>query len=137
MEEAFYLGASDFIKDPWDHKEFVLRVNKLIGAFPLRDKENTLEILENGIRINGSIFSFGNKENSILHFLYINRNSIVSYTTLAQYLNMKTDNFEKNLHVYMSRLKKELSIALSDFPEDLIKIRNIFSKGYILEITCE
>jgi len=136
LEEAFHLGAEDYLKDNWTTIELILRLEKIMTLNQVSISGHTVEIGFNGMKVNNSPVSLTNRETKLMYLLYKNINSIVEYETLRHYIEIKTDNYEKSLYVTVSMLKKKLRKELPDLFPDKIYIHNISSIGYQLKISC-
>ena len=69
LEEAYCLGALDYLKNPWDILELILRVDKILNLEKINIGQNSIELLNSGIRINEKLKKLSKRETKILSIL--------------------------------------------------------------------
>lgn len=136
LHDAFLLGAEDYLKDPWDCSEMIIRVDKILNLKDICISGFNIEISLNAMRVNGIAVSLTKREIQIMYLLYKNLNSIVEYESLKKYMGIKSHNYEQSLYVTLSILKKKLNRNFPALFPDKISIRNISSMGYQLKFSC-
>jgi len=136
LEETFSLGADEYLKDPWNTTEMILRAEKLIPSERILKGNQTLLICPDGIRMNEVFFELNKRESSILQLLNCQRNNLISYSSLTRYLGIRSDNPEKSLHVYISRLRKNLTEYVPTFFPGVFNIINFPGRGYMMRTAC-
>jgi DNA-binding response OmpR family regulator len=129
------LGADDYVTKPFNHRELVLRINKLIHRVNQKKYIDQIEIGD--IRINPSSKSVfvldqpikltGNEFN-LLHYLAINENRVLSWQVLLKEIWGREPGEGGNelVKVNIRRLRKKLEPDSSN-PIYLI---NIWGMGY-------
>ena len=136
LEEAYCLGVLDYLKNPWDIVELILRVNKILNLEKIHIGQNSIEILSSGIRINERLRKLSKRETRILLLLFNNINQIVAYNTISRFINIQSDNYENSLYVSISKLNKKLYEFAPDVFPDQLKIQNTSGSGYMLRTVC-
>jgi DNA-binding winged helix-turn-helix (wHTH) protein len=137
LEEAFLAGATDYLKTPWDHKELIFRIEKIFSSQIIKSNSIHMEITDSGLIVNSTLFRLSKREIEIMTLLSNNRNCIVNYRVLAEYIGVKSKNYENTLYVTISTLRKKLKkISPSLFPH-IFDIENISSKGYLFRESVE
>lgn len=129
------LGADDYVTKPFNHRELVLRINKLLQR--VNQKKHSEQIEIGDIRINpGSKSVFvGDKqikltgnEFNLLHYLAINENRVLSWQVLLKEIwgREAGEGGNELVKVNIRRLRKKLEPDASN-PIYLI---NIWGMGY-------
>ncbi len=136
LEEAFLLGSFDYLKAPWTERELIHRLDKALSWQRVSSTFPPLEFLSNSVRIDGKSIALTQKEKGILFFLYTNRNTLCPYKSISGFIGIESENYEKTLFVYISRLKKKLKDSVPLLYPDVLNIRVIYREGYLLEIPC-
>ena len=136
LEEAFLMGSSDYLKAPWSCQEFILRLNGILNLSDLSPSDSALHFSDSFLIINNKKILLTERERDILYYLYINKNTICLYKGLAAFTGIQSENYENSLFVYISRLKNKLKRNIPELYPKVMKIRVIYKKGYILEMSC-
>lgn len=125
ISEAFKLGAVDYIKKPFHPQELIIRIK---SKFEQKKQEkpklfyNNLMLDEKNhiVFVDGQPETIGDIQFNVLKTFIENRNKIVPKEQLMNLLNNPSD---VALRVTINKLKNRYNLP----------IRNIRSKGYILE----
>lgn len=125
ISEAFQLGAVDYIKKPFHPQELIIRIKSKFSSKEQQDNVITynnivLDPKNNIVIVDGHPETIGEIQFKILKTLIENKNKIVTKEQLLAHMNNPSD---VALRVTINKLKNRY-----DLP-----IRNIRSKGYILE----
>ena len=125
ISEAFQLGAVDYIKKPFHPQELIIRIKSKFSSKEQQDNVITyndivLDPKNNIVIVDGHPETIGEIQFKILKTLLENKNKIVTKEQLLAHMNNPSD---VALRVTINKLKNRY-----DLP-----IRNIRSKGYILE----
>ncbi len=136
LEEAFLLGASDYIKPPWNYKEFFIRILQAVNLDRMTINNHTISISWEGLMFDQKTIPLTSRELSILMLLNTNRNTLVKYETISHFIDIQSDKYENTLYVYICRIKKKLKENMPELYPDYINIIRISKKGYILKYPC-
>lgn len=126
-------GCDGYITKPFNHSEFIIRINKFIDRVP--KKKNTTLILDNiKIEMNkkevvydGEIVSLSKNEFSILEYFVINRGILLSKPKILNYMwNDDFDVSEKAIDQCLKRLRKKIPLL----KENIVAKRGF---GYMLK----
>jgi len=138
--QGLELGADDYITKPFDLRELMLRLERILKT---KESFDTLsdEIMIGPLKIwfkryevsdaSGSIISLSQKECAILELLFLKKNDVVSRDKIIEEIWGK-NSFPSNRTVdnYIVKLRKWSQTA----SDDDIKISSIRGIGYKLEI---
>ncbi len=121
MKQGFNAGADDYIKNPFDREELVIRIKSgylketLIGY-----KDISYDPIGREIRKAETIIGLSNILANLFHIFINNKNKIITTDTLLDELTQPNNNA---LRVNISKLKNRLNLD----------IKNIKGVGYMLE----
>lgn len=125
-------GADDYLVKPFEPRELVLRIKKLLERKP-PEKQQNISIFgnysfntENGdLRKDGKIITLSSTEASLLKILALNLNNSVSREEISQKMNGIS---ERSIDVQITRLRKKIE----DDPSNPVFIQTARGQGYIL-----
>ena len=129
-------GANDYMIKPFDFIELEARIRNLIR----RSFTQQPTIIEcRGMQINASnklvtlndtVINLTKKEYSILEYLMLNKNKVISAEMLIEHVwDSDVDLFSNSLKYHIHSLKKKIS----NVSNDIEIIKNIRNQGYIME----
>lgn len=133
--KGYKLGADEYVTKPIDEEVLVAKIDAILGRRDQK-KEVTDLVFDNLIlHYKEQILDVGEvrhqltaRENDLLKMLMERQGKLVSRQELLMALWGSTDEFSrKSMDVFISRLRKYLQEGST------IKIRNIHSKGFVLE----
>ncbi|MEX0798715.1 MAG: response regulator transcription factor [Bacteriovoracaceae bacterium] len=141
--EGLDMGAEDYITKPFDLRELILRLERILKS------QSDLEVLSEEITLGdlkiwfknfevqdgkGEILSLSQKEQAILEMLYLRKNQVVSRDDIIESVWGK-NSFPSNRTVdnYIVKLRKWLESS----KEEAAKISSVRGIGYKLEIKGE
>lgn len=120
MAEGFKLGAMDYIKKPFVPEELIIRIEAKFTDTTLRYRNISYNTILKRVLVDGIVVDIGIVSTKLFVKLLENIGNIVSKDELLECLDVASENA---LRVNLTKLKQKLSID----------IKNIRSKGYILE----
>lgn len=136
---GFELGASDYLKKPFNMQELIVRIKSLVNRAHIekveKDKERfaignyTFDSVTQKLVFAGSEQELSHRESEILKRLCLNRNDVVDTQNILLDL-WGDDSFfnTRSLHVFITKLRHKLSDDKS------IRIVNVRGIGYKLII---
>ncbi|WP_168203522.1 winged helix-turn-helix domain-containing protein [Oceanispirochaeta crateris] len=136
LEQSFFAGASDYLKDPWNCQELIIRTQPFLENMRLSFGSDCIDCSHGSLRINNKLISITCSQYRLLNILMKNLNSFVNYQILANHTGTKSDRADKSIHVHIHNLKKILKEELPELYGIQLKIVNSSSKGYSLIFTC-
>lgn len=133
LEEGFDLGCSDYIKKPFDLKEFEIRVSSALKRFTLNENDNFISLsldykydTKNFLLLhNNEEVQLSKLEKSMLDLFISNKNNLVTADMICDYI-WEDYVDPANVRVQINNLRKKLDKNL---------IVNIRGLGYKLETT--
>ncbi len=133
--EAFRLGANDFLKKPFSHKELIARLKALTRNLTSSDKEIIcgdlrLSLDDRELRFRGETLSFNNTEMQILYYLISNAEKVVTREKLLKYLGKENEVFDRTIDSHISHIRKQFKTIRTG----MLHIRSIYGVGYKFEI---
>lgn len=120
IAQGFKLGAIDYIKKPFDPEELLIRIAAKFTQDSIVYKNLEYDSRSRIIRLDGEIIDLGNVQLKIFEKLIYNCGSVITKEELYECLEHTSDTA---LRVAITKIKQKLNID----------IKNIRSKGYILE----
>ncbi len=133
--KGFELGATDYLKKPFNMQELIVRIKALVGRMQIvfeKERKSIFNIGAYTFNSTNQILFYGNdkislshRESEILKYLSSNKGGVIETQNILLDL-WGDDNFfnTKSLHVFITKLRKKLSLDSS------IKIINIKGVGY-------
>ncbi len=127
IKQAFELGASDFVKKPFELAELEIRVNHILKPFLQNVKLNNnlnYHIDERILLKNDKEIKLTKVQHKILTLLIKNMNNLVTYDNLRDYIWDDKEINDNTIASHMRDLRKKIEDEL---------IENIKGEGYLLK----
>lgn len=136
---GFEIGASDYLKKPFNMQELIIRVKSLVNRAYIEQEVKNKESFEIGnyafdsitqkLIYGGNEQELSHRESEILKRLCLNRNDVVNTQDILMEL-WGDDSFfnTKSLHVFITKLRHRLSL------DNRIRIVNVRGIGYKLVV---
>ncbi len=132
--KAFLTGVDDFLAKPFSPKELVARVNSKIRR--VDEKDNKQEVLQCGnlnldlhkleAKINGNLIALSVLEFSLLKYLVLNRNRVLSREKILEAVWRDAVVSDRTVDTHMVSLRKKL-IGFDHL------LTTVYGAGYILK----
>ena len=136
LEASFLAGAHDFLKDPWDCRELIIRCGSDIKSIIINLENHEIVTDEKYLNIDGKTVNLSRFQNSIFYLLANHKNTVLPYSEIQENLKMDSVEYIKSLHVHVNRIRKMLKHHHPDIYGKYLVIENMRSRGYILKILC-
>jgi len=127
LEEAFNLGASDYIKKPFDLKELELRIKRLLFKNTTYIKVNTeykFDLKKLKLFYQDEEVELTNNEKYFLELLFQNVGQLVDSETIKDYIWEDKSVCDNTLRTQVKKLRSKLNINF---------IKNVRGSGYKIE----
>ena len=136
LEQSYLAGVSDFLKDPWNCQELIIRSQPFLADLKISFTNDTIDLKNGILLINEKFISLTPFQSRLIKILMKNKNTFLSYPLLEDLLGMKADQADKSLHVHIHNLRRILKAELPDLYGHALRIENSSSQGYALIFTC-
>lgn len=115
-EDAFNSGADDYLARPYDNKELILRMERLLENVARHKKSNfilsygnlRISLLNQRVYVGDSTIDVTGREFSILCYLVSNNNRIVTSQELIEHVWGNSQISVGNIHTQIHNLKNKL-----------------------------
>lgn len=128
-------GGNDYLIKPFDFKELEARIRCLLRQKVIMEETElqasgiTLSLAKCTAMAGKEVLPLTKKEYSILQYLMLNKNRIISAEQLIEHVwDSEADLFSNSFKFHMSSLRKKLAEHLTDSV-----IQNIRGQGYMIE----
>lgn len=128
------LGANDYLAKPFDFHELEARIRNLLRQVQtstqttLRYGNLVLDLSMRHASIGDEILNLTRKEYSILEYLLLHSNRVISAGELMDHIwDSEADSFSTSVRVHISSLRKKIKSRLSQDP-----IETRIGEGYII-----
>lgn len=128
------LGANDFVKKPFSHRELMARVKALLRTkFPVNKELKFGELIlsseKRAATYKGEAMTLNRRQFDILSYFMIHHDQIITREQLLSHLNTDGDVIDRTIDSHVSQLRKILkSHDVSD-----LQIASIYGIGYRFE----
>lgn len=128
------LGANDFVKKPFSHRELMARVKALLRSkFPVNKELKFGELILSSDKraafYKGEAMTLNRRQFDILSYFMIHHDQIITREQLLSHLNTDGDVIDRTIDSHVSQLRK---ILKSHDVNDL-QIASIYGIGYRFE----
>lgn len=121
MEIGYSLGCNEYLKKPFDIAELKFRVNELMRKYYLKNDKNIIKIDDEfyynssskNIKFKNQIINLSQKENEILDYLLLKKDSFVSIDEMISELSNSYESVDIRMHIMKIRQKTSKNFILS------------------------
>lgn len=126
LPAAYLAGVSDFMKEPWDARELLFRVDRLLKA--RRESDGDGDAGNHTVAVDGHMLSVSREEYRILQLFCSAEDGLVSRRSLAFVLGATSDRKSRAVDMRIARLRRRLRPLAGD-PHPIVAVRG---RGYRL-----
>ncbi len=136
LAAAFLAGAKDFLKDPWDCEELIIRSSSKKNISVLKVDNHVISYCREFITIDSGIVDLSSFQTRLLYLLMNHANKILTYNEIREKMGMTSPNYTNSLHVHINHIRTVLLNCLPDIYGKSFVIENKRSTGYCFKATC-
>lgn len=137
LEPSFLAGASDYLKDPWDCRELIIRCSSGERSVSLSIDGHCFQCSQDILTMDGTAIKLNGFQTSMIHILMKRTNRIVTYEEIRELMGMSSADYVKSIHVHVNRIRKAMNSQLPGIYGKCFSIENMRSRGYCFKIPCE
>ena len=131
LPSAFIAGCSDYLKDPWELDELIIRVKKLVQKHVINLPGSIVSFCKTQIQREGMTEPLSFQEFLVLDIMCKNRKNIVSREVLYYTLWGYSADTSRVADMHVCSLRRKLSVVAPEHDPSEI-IRTVKGKGYVL-----
>lgn len=136
LESSYMLGVDDYLKDPWNCSELLIRCSKFLSDSTLQIDGNNIQRRGNSFFINRIPMNLSPTQQSILRILFDNPNIYFTYSDIRRILPQGSLGSEPTLYVHIHQIRRRVKEMLPASYNKSINIKNSNSRGYALLLAC-
>jgi DNA-binding response OmpR family regulator len=130
---AFAAGCSDYLKEPWELDELVIRVNKTVEKHEIQIDDSIVSFSKTEIQREDIVKPLSFQEFLVLDVLCKNRGNIVSREVLYYTLWGYNSSTSRVADMHVCSIRRKLAfLAPEHNPSEII--RTVKGKGYLLMV---
>ncbi len=136
LEASFIMGASDYLKEPWDCNELIIRSRLYQKEFFIFCGKHTLSHDGNILKIDGKETALSPFQHKLASLFMEFINSYIPFSLMEEIFPVHSREFRKSLHVHIYKIRKVLQSSLPECYGSCLFLENKKSIGYKLRIEC-
>lgn len=132
LESSYLAAANDYLKDPWDCSELIIRSSKFLKNGRIKVENSEINWSNQTFFINDELIHFTPVQNRLMKILFDNPNFYFDCKDLQNILPSGDIASENSLYVQIHHIRKKLREKLPDSYGKSITVKNSNRRGYIL-----
>ncbi|MBF9015247.1 MULTISPECIES: winged helix-turn-helix domain-containing protein [unclassified Oceanispirochaeta] len=132
LESSYLAAAKDYLKDPWDCSELIIRSSKFLSDGRIKVEKSEIYWRNKNFYINGELIHFTPVQSRLLKILFDNPNFYFDCKDFQNILPSGDIASENSLYVQIHHIRKILREKLPESYGKSITVKNSNRRGYIL-----
>lgn len=132
LESSFLSGSNDYLKDPWDCSELLIRSSRFLNGLRVCIDDTEIICRYHDFYINNELIKLTPVQGRVLSILFENPNVYFDYKDLQEILPADFLTSKNSLYVQVHNIRKILKDKLPNIYGKSLIVKNSNSQGYVL-----
>jgi hypothetical protein len=132
LESSFLSGSDDYLKDPWDCSELLIRSSRFLNGKRIFIEDTEIICRRHNFYINKELIELTPVQGRVLSILFENPNVYFDCKELQEILPPGFISSKNSLYVQIHHIRKVLENKLPDIYGKSLILKNSNCRGYIL-----
>lgn len=132
LESSFLSGSDDYLKDPWDCSELLIRSSRFLNGKRIIIDDTEIICRHHDFYINNELIELTLVQSRILSIMFENPNVYFDYKELQEILPPGFISSKNSFYVQIHHIRKILEKKLPDIYGKSLILKNLNCRGYVL-----